>query len=251
MKPTERFSDRVSNYLAYRPSYPAELIDTLAHKCSLHSGSVIADVGSGTGKLSELLLEQECSVIGVEPNTEMREAAVKLLNTYQNFKSVDGECTDTRLEDHSVDLITVAQAFHWFEPIPTKKEFERILKPDGYVALIWNKRNMDLPFHKDYDHMLHRYCPEYAKVNHHNITDGDISAFANANPVQNFNCSYTQKFDLAGFIGRMCSSSYTPKAGSDKYAALVNAAQALFEEHESGGVVEFAYQTNLFLLQMH
>lgn len=186
MKPTERFSDRVSNYLDYRPSYPITLIDTLSQECGLTSESVIADIGSGTGKLTELLLIKDFSVFGVEPNQEMREAAEDLFRDHLKFTSINGESTKTTLSDNTVDLVTAAQAFHWFEPVQTKREFQRVLKPDGHLALIWNKRNTEIEFQKDYENLLKRYCPEYNKVHHHNITDQDIVDFSQPSSVQIF-----------------------------------------------------------------
>lgn len=247
MKTTERFSDRVANYLSFRPSYPAALIDTLTKECALTEDSVIADIGSGTGKLTELLLARELNVVGVEPNTEMREAAERLFRDNKKFTSIAGESTTTGLEAHSVDLITAAQAFHWFEPDSTKKEFRRILKPEGRVALIWNKRNTSTPFQQQYHEMLSHNCPEYLKVNHHNITDSTLEEFFYPGVFRLSTFEYMQRFELQGFLGRMCSSSYTPKAGTAEYSSLIKAAEQLFNAHENEGVVEFAYETRLYL----
>jgi len=247
LKNTERFSDRVADYINFRPSYPPEIVDTLNTDCKLDNNSIIADIGSGTGKLTELLLKLQLTVHAVEPNTEMREAAVTLFGSNTHYKSVAGTAEATNLANRSVDLITVAQAFHWFNLDRTKKEFERILKPNGYIALIWNERNTNLPFQKEYDQMLTEYAPEYSKVNHRNITDKDISDFLQPRTVRSFSLPYKQKFDLAGLIGRMNSSSYTPKGGTPESLALNTAASQLFKKHEVDGKIEFSYQSRLYL----
>lgn len=247
MKPTERFSDRVSDYLKYRPSYPAEILKTLSQECGLNTNSTIADIGSGTGKLTQLLLTKNYPVIGVEPNKEMREAAEAILEGYDKFVSVAGESANTKLEKDSVDLIVSAQAFHWFEPVSTKKEFVRILKPEGRIALIWNQRDTSSPFQKAYDQMLATHCEGYATLNHRNISDDDIYAFLSPKSFELFTYPYLQKFDMTSLLGRMYSSSYTPKQGTPEENELTDVAKQLFTQYETDGIVEFAYETNLYL----
>lgn len=247
LKPTERFSDRVANYVNFRPSYPAELVETLRVECGLDNSSVIADIGSGTGKLSELFIQKDISVYAVEPNKEMREAAESLFGANKYFISVNGESTDTSLLESSTDLVTIAQALHWFEPVETKKELERILKPGGQLAIIWNERNTSAPFQKEYDQMLTELAPEYTKVNHRNINDRDIDAFCHPRQVRKFSFPYNQKFDLEGLTGRMNSSSYTPAFGTKEHDELNAAAEKLFKLYEVNGEIEFSYETNLYL----
>ncbi len=250
MKATERFSDRVSNYQAYRPSYPSALVETLVEHCSLNQESVVADIGSGTGKFLTLLLDKQLHVIGVEPNAAMREAAEANHHTSPYFSSEAGDSANTGLANNSVDLITAAQAFHWFDLAPTKLEFKRILKPGGQVALIWNERDTEHPFQKAYDKMLSQYCAEYGQVNHRNITDKDLEEFSEGSAIQTFTFVYKQTFNIDGFIGRMCSSSYTPTPDTAEGELLIEFAKQLFSEYEKEGVVEFAYSSNLFLFEM-
>ncbi len=247
LKSTERFSDRVSNYIKYRPSYPDELIDTLASICHLDSQSIIADIGSGTGKFSKLLLDKNYRVVGVEPNKEMREVAEHQFSKLNNFISIEGESEETSIKSSSVDLITVAQAFHWFNRKKTRKEFERILKPTGYIALIWNQRNLDFPFQKEYDQMLREYATDYNTVNHMSLTIEDFVDFYNPGEISTFEFVNTQYFELDGFLGRMQSSSYTPKTGTKEYEALIKAAENLFNKFENKGSIRFEYETFLYL----
>jgi ubiquinone/menaquinone biosynthesis C-methylase UbiE len=247
LKPTERFSDRVSNYIKYRPSYPSELIDTLTSECHLSSRSIIADIGSGTGKFSKLLLDRNYRVNSVEPNKEMREAAEYQFSKLSNFVSVEGESEKTNLENSSVDLITAAQAFHWFKREEARKEFERILKATGYVALIWNQRKLDLPFQKEYEQMLREFATDYKAVNHMNLTIDDFADFYYPNEVSTYKFANTQHLDLVGFLGRMQSSSYTPKADTKEYDILIKVAENLFSKFENEGSISFDYEAFLYL----
>lgn len=247
MKSTERFSDRVVDYLRYRPSYPESVIDDLAALCSMTPWSVVADVGSGTGKLTELFIKGGFTVIGVEPNAEMREAAEQIFSSASGFRSVAGSAENTLLDDESVDLIVAGQAFHWFDPLAAKSEFTRVLKPKGKIALIWNQRSVEKSFQYDYDTMLREYCEEYTLSNHRNVSDADIAEFCAPRAVKILKYDYKQQFNLTGFLGRMYSASYTPAAGTDKRRILNQAAQLLFEKHARGGVLDFEYETVVYL----
>ena len=176
--PTRRFSSRVDNYIKYRPGYPSAVIDTLASECGLTEQLIVADVGSGTGILSELFLKHGNPVFGVEPNREMREAGERRLKQYPNFTSVNGTAEATTLPDRSMDFITAGQAFHWFDRIQTRKEFTRILKGGGWVALIWNDRHIDTsPFLCAYEELLHRYGTDCEALTHRNVDAAAIAAF--------------------------------------------------------------------------
>jgi len=244
---TERFSDRVADYVNYRPSYPLEVVDTLISECGLNSQSTIADIGSGTGIFSRLLLDKNFHVAGVEPNEGMRGAAEQQLSSYSKFTSSGGQSEHTGLADHSIDLITSAQAFHWFKRDETRQEFVRVLKPGGQVALIWNQHKLEQSFQKEYDAILREFATDYNSVNHMNISYEDIAGFFSPNKVLTFEFENTQIFDLVGFLGRMQSSSYTPAASTREHAMLVQAARDLFGRYECGGEVRFEYVTRLYL----
>ena len=244
---TERFSDRVADYVNYRPSYPLEVVDTLISECGLSSQSMIADIGSGTGIFTRLLLDKNLHVAGVEPNESMHRAAEQQLSSYRKFSSTGGQSEHTGLADHSIDLITAAQAFHWFKRDETRQEFIRILKPGGQVALIWNQRKLEQAFQKEYDAILRKYATDYNSVNHMNISYEDIAGFFSPNKVLAFEFENTQVFDLVGFLGRMQSSSYTPAANTREHAMLVRAGRELFDRYECGGEIRFEYITRLYL----
>src|SRR5882724_9726235 len=140
---TQRFSSRVDNYVRYRPGYPSEVLELLKAECGLKPNTVIADIASGTGILTRMLLENGNPVFGVEPNPEMRKAGEQLLTGYPGFTSVAGGAEATTLDDHSVDIITAAQAAHWFDRERARSEFVRILVPGGWTVLLWNERDTD------------------------------------------------------------------------------------------------------------
>jgi len=136
-----RFSSRVDDYIKYRPTYPPAVVRLLMDECGLTTDSFVADVGSGTGILSELLLRYGSRVFGIEPNREMRAAAERLLQNYTHFASVDATAETTTLADRSVDFVTAGQAFHWFDAERAFAELARVLRPGGRVGILWNARD--------------------------------------------------------------------------------------------------------------
>ena len=252
MTSTERFSGRVEAYVKYRPSYPAEVIEELRHACDLTPASVIADVGSGTGKLSELFLRNGNPVYGVEPNDAMRGAAERLLEPYPTFTSVAGTAEATTLADGSVDFVTAGQAFHWFDVDKTRAEFGRILKPGGWVVLVWNSRQREgTPFLEGYEETLRRFAPDYAAVNHQDNAGREaIKDFFAPREVQRLTLENAQTFDYEGLEGRALSSSYVPLAGEAQHEAFLEALRELFGAHERNGVVSFLYTTEVFYGQL-
>ena len=244
---TTRFSDRVANYVRYRPSYPPDMVDSLVAEVGLDSDSLVADIGAGTGIFSQLLLERGLGVVAVEPNDEMRAAADSMLDHFTRYHSVPGQSETTGLESNSVDLVTAAQAFHWFEQGPARAEFRRILKPGGSVALVWNERILGTPFQDDYEEVLLNYTNDYGKINHTNITAKEIEAFFSPGRVRELQFNNAQHVDRNGLLGRVESASYCPKPGTPGYEELVDALYCLFDKYQENGVVTLSYLTRLFL----
>jgi SAM-dependent methyltransferase len=244
---TRRFSKRVDNYVKYRPSYPPAVIELLAAACGLTPEALIADIGSGTGLLTELFLKNGNRVLGVEPNREMREAAERLLASAPGFTSVDGTAEATTLAAGSVDFVTAGQAFHWFDRARARAEFVRILKPHGWVALVWNDRRIaSSPFLAGYDQLLATYGNDYAQVNHKLIDPGIIGSFFMPSTwgVQKF--ENVQVFDFDGLKGRLLSSSYTPEPTQPSYQPMLDALRTLFATHQRDGQVAFEYDTTVY-----
>ena len=248
MDSRQRFSTRVDNYIKYRPGYPEGVAATLRDACGLTPVSVVADVGSGTGLLARLFLDFGCRVTGIEPNAEMRAAGERLLAQYPGFTSLDGSAEATGLPSASVDFVTAGQAFHWFDPALAREEFRRILKPGGWVALVWNERRLDsTPFLRDYEALLNTYGTDYQQINHRNVEeDARIlpAFFGGEYQVARFEMLQTFGFD--GVRGRMESSSYVPEADHPNYQPMLSALRRIFDRHQRDGVVAFEYDTRLF-----
>ncbi len=247
MDPTRRFSDRVVDYVRYRPGYPRELIATLVEAGQLDATDVIADVGSGTGKLAELFLEFGNRVIGVEPNRAMREAGDQILADRSAFESVDGRAEETSLGDDSVNLVAAAQAFHWFDPPAARREFVRILRPGGRVLLVWNDRRIDATeFSKKYEALLETYGTDYIEINHRKVDENAIAAFFDSVPFDQATLANRQDLDWSGLRGRMLSSSYVPAPGRPGHEEILSEAERLFRTHRQDGTVRLEYDTKLY-----
>ena len=208
--PKERFSSRVENYIKYRPKYPKKIIKYLKNKKILKKSSIIADIGSGTGILSELFLKNGNKVFGIEPNKDMRQAGERLLKNYSKFISIDGSAESTTLENNCIDIITAGQAFHWFELEETRKEFKRILGPNGYVVLIWNSRKKNTSgFPNDYEKLIMTYGTDVKEVHK---SEKKVDAFFNYEKKIFYNY---QELDFEGLKGRLLSTSYIPLDNED------------------------------------
>jgi ubiquinone/menaquinone biosynthesis C-methylase UbiE len=246
---TKRFSNRVSNYVKYRPSYPAETIDFLTEQCGLNTTSKIADIGSGTGIFSALLLDKGYTIYGVEPNEDMRLSAESLFNQKESFISVDGTAENTKLASHSIDLIVCAQAFHWFKPGETRKEFKRILKDDTKpVALIWNNRLTTIDdFAKEYDGLLDEKATDYKEVNHQHLKGVNFEQFFKNGEYTLTKFLNQQNFDYEGLAGRAFSSSYVPPQDTEAGIEFARLLKKLFDKHQVNNQVVIKYETEIYL----
>ena len=245
---TQRFTGRVENYVRYRPGYPRAVLGLLEAECGLMRSSVVADVGSGTGFLSRLFLENGNRVFGVEPNLEMREAGERLLADYGDFTSVAATAEETTLADGSVDFVVAGQAFHWFDPARTRTEFNRILKPEGWCVLVWNERRKSgTPFLEDYERLLEAHGTDYKEVGHgRQGSAGEVRDFFYPNAVETATFDNEQVFDFEGMKGRLLSSSYVPSEGEPGCAEMLGDLGRIFRLHERGGTVNVEYDTRVY-----
>ena len=250
MKPVDRFSSRVESYVKYRPGYPSEIVDFLSADYGLTAQSIIADIGSGTGKLSEIFLQNGNRVLAVEPNKAMRSAAEHLMSAYPGFVSIDGSAESTTLHTASVDFITAGQSFHWFDQSKAKSEFSRILRQGGWVVIIWNERRLDAtPFLRDYEQVLLKYGTDYKEVRHENTAAAIAEFFApNDYRVQNF--ENAQEFDFEGLIGRVSSTSYVPEPGTTAFLELLEALRSVFSRHAVADKIVVEYNTGVYIGQV-
>jgi SAM-dependent methyltransferase len=244
---TLRFSSRVENYIRYRPRYPREVIDTLVLQCGLSRSSLIADVGSGSGALTEMFLQNGNRVCAVEPNREMRGGAERLLLGFPGFCSVEGRAESTSLEKESVDFIVVGQAFHWFDIERTRREFIRILKPSGWAMVVWNEREYESsPFLVAYDRLLRQYAIDYAREKHKSVYDTSMGVLFGRSGFAEATFSYRQEMDFQGVRGRMLSSSYTPEAGHPNHELLMEGLLEAFQSNQVNGRVTLDYVTRMY-----
>ena len=247
---TTRFSNRVEQYVKYRPSYPKEIIPFLEKNAGLTSSFVIADIGSGTGISSKIFLDNGNTVFGVEPNKEMRSKAEELLQHYPSFISVDGTAENTTIENASIDMIVAGQAFHWFDAERTKAEFRRIARTHAYCVLIWNERLVQSPFEKAYEQLLLDYAIDYKEVDHRNINEEKIANFFSLNDFIAQVFPNKQVFDFEGVKGRLLSSSYVPDEMHPRFSSMIKTLEEIFAVHAVNNAVQFNYETKLYAGKM-
>jgi SAM-dependent methyltransferase len=246
--PTQRFTDRVEDYARHRPGYPPELLALLRGECGLTEETTVADVGSGTGILASYFLDNGNRVIAVEPNDEMRGAGERLLAGRGRFESIRGTAEATTLQPGSVDLIVAGQAFHWFDPVPARREFARVLAPGGTVVLVWNdRRKHGGPFREAYEKLLQDYATDYNEVQHGRKGSlENVRGFFAPSPVSVATFANWQVLDYDGLLGRLRSSSYVPAEGRPGYREMIEELERVFGEHEDGGRVVMEYETQAY-----
>ena len=246
MKPAERFSSRVDDYVRARPGYPGEVVTTLAERYGLTPSWSIADIGAGTGISAALFLGHGCTVFGVEPNRAMRDAAVSRLGSHVRFRGIDGTAEATTLLPHSVDAVVAAQAFHWFDRRRFREECARILKPGGIVVLLWNVRRVgDGAFGAGYEALLREFGTDYLTVRHENVSDEELASFFGGLFERDL-FDNVQVLDLAGLTARLLSSSYAPAVGHPLHDAMLAALDTLFAAHQKGGRVAMEYELRMY-----
>lgn len=242
---TQRFTVRAENYARYRPGYPTVIIDCLRAECDLSPRSTVADVGSGTGILTALFLANGNRVYAVEPNEAMRSEAERALAGHEGFISVNGRAEATTLEAGSVDMVVAGQAFHWFDAAASRVEFGRILRPKGWVALVWNARlYQEDPFMMEYERVLGEHGMGYHFVNHRSHGDDVNALFVNGYETRTFMQSRPMDYDT--FWGGFLSSSYAPLPGDPRYEPMRTQLKRVFDHYQRDGRATFRYHTNLY-----
>lgn len=240
-----RFSDRVENYVKYRPHYPKEIIGFLNEECGFDKNKIIADIGSGPGISSENFIANGNTVYAVEPNDDMRLAAEEIFAGSKNFISISGTAEATTLENDSIDFIISGQAFHWFDKEKCKPEFKRILKKDGYVILIWNEKTESNDFMKAYYDLIKNYGTDYEKINHANVNDEIISNFYSPQTFRKKYFLHRHPLDYKGLEGRLLSSSYIPLKG-EIFKSMIAELKNIFDKYNVNGITNMEYETRLY-----
>lgn len=253
LAPTERFSDRVADYVRYRPDYPPALLRWLQDEHGVDAGWKVADVGAGTGISSRLFLDAGHEVVAVEPNAAMRQAALAWLGGNPRFRAVDGRAEATTLDDGAVDLVSAAQAFHWFDQDAVKPEWRRILRrhadgKPGLVAVYWNSRRLaGTPFLEGYERLLLDHGLDYSSVSERYGDDERMRRWFGAGFRGMARFPHGQRLDLEALRGRLLSSSYAPRAGHPRHAPMLAALEELFARTAVDGRVDFDYDTRIFV----
>ena len=244
---TARFSDRVDDYMRYRPDYPLALLDWLQRELGVDNGWRVADIGAGTGISSKMFLDAGYRVTAVEPNGPMRGAAEQWLCGYEKFDAVDGNAGATGLPDASVKLVTAAQAFHWFDEEATRREFARILSPGGLAAIWWNSRRLSgTPFLESYEALLLEYGTDYVSVAERYADDARMRSWFGVGLRGSAHFDHIQPLDFEALRGRLMSSSYAPQAGHPQHEPMLRALRQLFDNCARQGTVSFDYDARIF-----
>lgn len=243
--PTGRFSHRVDDYVRSRPDYPPEVLSLLERETGLRAGSIVADLGSGTGIFTRRLLDHGCVVHAVEPNEEMRRAAEAALHERRGFFSHAATAEATGLAVQSVDFVTAAQAFHWFVLDAATREIARILRPDGRLILVWNsRRTSGTPFLEGYEKLLLEHGTDYRDVEHRGVQDGRLRAWLAR--LERRELHQDQPLDFDGLRGRLLSNSYVPGPGDPRREPMLADLRRLFDHSAESGRVVMSYDVEIF-----
>jgi SAM-dependent methyltransferase len=242
---TRRFSKRAGWYASYRPGYPAAVIAILEKEIGFGPRQVVADIGSGTGLLTRIFLENGNRVFGVEPNDSMRSHAERDLGGFRNFVSVRGTAERTTLPSRSIDLVASGQALHWFDPGRSVREFSRIAKPGGGLCVTYNKRKND-SVGRAYEQVIARYEKDRAKVP--GAGAKYVARFFKGGECSKFEVPNEQSLDFEGLLGRILSASYMPHPDEKSgYPKLRRDVRKMFEKFSSDGRLKLSYRTNVFV----
>ena len=236
------FSNKVSEYVASRPDYPAALIDDLA-RLPITEDMHIADVGAGTGIFTKSLLDRGWRVCAVEPNAAMRAAADLTLKPYPRYRSVAGSAEATTLTDQTIDLITAAQAFHWFDIEPTRREWLRILRPQGQIALVWNDRLLTDPLQRDLEAVFSDFGGGKRDAVLAREDRSSVEQFFGSGTARKHTYPHEHRLDQEGFTSLGLSRSYMPPRDTPEGQRALDVLSQLFQRHATVGFVTVRYRT--------
>jgi ubiquinone/menaquinone biosynthesis C-methylase UbiE len=243
-KNEDRFTGLAESYASYRPLYPDSALDWIVARCGLTAGSVLADVGSGTGISSRSFAKRGLRVIGIEPNSDMRKQAESFPGNGLTY--VDGRAEATGLADNSIDIVLAAQAFHWFEPDLALREAHRILKRDGWLALMSNERDPSEVMTAAFGEVVQSF-PDASRIEEQRRHTADVLLSSRLfQDVEHRRFGNQQRLDEAGLVGRALSASYAPRDRKTR-AEVVATIGAIFDKYQCSGSVVLHYLTDVCL----
>jgi len=240
------YSRIVENYSRYRPRYPHQFMAWLSAECDLSPAHTVADIGSGTGLLAELFLQHGNYVYGVEPNVDMRVAAEQRFHTYPLFTSIAATAEATTLADNSVHMITVGNAFHWFNHDQARHEFVRILIPHGWVVLVWNlERNNGSPFAMAFEQFWQTHIDPSARFAglHERKRPDYLTHFFGPDNLKEKRLDNYQVCNFETLKGLALSFLKAPQVNEPQYPAMLDELKALFNHYQENGTVTLEYDT--------
>ena len=237
MDNTQKFSGKADVYQKARPSYAQAMLDFIAQKWQIGNGSMVADIGSGTGILTRQLLGLGARVYAVEPNADMRAKAEELLGDNPNFVSVTGTAEQTGLPDHSFQLVTAASAFHWFDTERFKLECERILLPGAPVVLVWNKAELSAEINLGRERIFKKYCPNFKGFSGGQDEGDKLKRFFFDGALQERRFPNPLSYDRQTFINRALSSSYSLIETDPEFEAYLIELGELFDQFAVEGKI--------------
>jgi len=246
MDNTQKFSGKADVYQQARPTYAPEALNFIAQNWQIGEGSMVADIGSGTGILSRQMISLRAKVYAVEPNADMRAKAEELLGRNSNFVSVNGTAEQTTLPDHKFHLVTAAAAFHWFDPQAFKQECERILLPGGAVLLLWNEANLSAEINLGREHIYQKYCPNFKGFSGGNDQENEVKRAFFDGKLQERRFPNPLTYDRQGFINRALSSSYSLTEKDADYGAYLEELGDLFDKFAVGGIIEIPQDSAIY-----
>lgn len=247
MDPTIKFDGYADDYTAGRPGYSSALIDSFYQGFGMTSDSVIADIGSGTGKFSAFMLARGSKVYAVEPNSDMRRVAENELSSFPNFVSVNGGAEDTNLPDNSVDFITTAQAFHWFDVEKFRTECSRVIRPGGKVFLIWNVRDEADPVNIELREIYGNYCPAFVGFNGGIVRDDPRIREFFFDSYEHISFDHPLILNRDKFISRSLSGSYSIKEGDRDYEEYIASVLKVFDKYSKDGIVTLGNRSEAYI----
>lgn len=242
----EGFDASAAAYERGRPDFPADVVDTLARECGIAPGRTVLDLAAGTGKLTRMLVPYGADLVAVEPLAGMR---AQLADRLPDVRLLDGTAEAIPLEDHSVDAVVVAQAFHWFDPDAAVRDIHRVLRPGGSLGLVWHVRDESVPWVARLTEIIDEF-----RGSTPSRRSGDWRAgFERStlfSPLRSWTFRYDQEVTVEVLVDRVVSISFIaqlPEGGQGAVADRVRELAATGPNADGAPTFVLPYRTEVFV----